>query len=115
MLLSSMVDLMGVVVSKSRPSGHSAFQEVRESLTVSISAVYEKLNRLETPVTTALVRHTANNLAPVIVSMKDRLPPMLPGYRTRIIDGNHLAATHRRLKVLKRSKAGPSAKAKYSS
>jgi len=107
LLFSSMVDLMGVVVSKSRPSVHSAFQEVKGTLTVSAAAVYEKLNRLETPVTTALVRHTADKLAPIIVSMKGQLPPVLPNYRTRIIDGNHLAATQRRLKVLKRSKAGP--------
>ena len=39
--------------------------------------------------------------------MKGQLPALVQGYRTRIIDGNHLAATERRLKVLHRSKAGP--------
>jgi len=36
-------------------------------------------------------------------AMKDGLPPLMPGYQVRILDGNHLAATERRLKVLNRS------------
>lgn len=107
LLFSTMVDLMGVVVSKSRPSIHSAFQEVSETLPVSLAAVYAKLNGLEPQVTGALVRHTADKLAEVIVAMKGGLPPLMPGHQVRILDGNHLAATERRLKVLKRSKAGP--------
>jgi hypothetical protein len=107
LLFSTVVDLMGVVVSKSRPSIHAAFQEVKATLPVSLAAVYGKLNGLESTVTGALVRHSADKLAEVIVAMKGGLPPLLPGYRPRIIDGNHLAATERRLEVLKRSKAGP--------
>jgi IS4 transposase len=107
LLFSTMVDLMGVVVSKSQPSIHAAFQEVKDTLPVSLTAVYDKLNGLELAVTSAMVRHSADKLAPVIVAMRGQLSPQLPGYRARIIDGNHLAATERRLKVLKRSKAGP--------
>ena len=36
-----------------------------------------------------------------------KLDPLIPGYRVRILDGNHFPATERRLKVLKRCKAGP--------
>lgn len=107
LLFSTVVDLMGVVVCKSRPSIHAAFQEVKETLPVSLTAVYDKLNGLEPTVTSALVRHSADKLAPVIVAMKGQLPPLLPGYQMRIIDGNHIASTQRRLEVLKRSKAGP--------
>ena len=39
--------------------------------------------------------------------MGGQIPALLPGYRVRIIDGNHLAATERRLHVLLQSKAGP--------
>lgn len=39
--------------------------------------------------------------------MGGQLPALLPGYRVRILDGNHLAATERRLHVLLQSKAGP--------
>ena len=107
LLFSSMVDLMAVVVSKSRPSVHAAFRESKESLGVSLPAVYEKLNGIETAVTSQFVLHSSTKLGDVIVSMKGELPPLIDGYRVKIIDGNHLAATERRLKVLKRSKAGP--------
>jgi hypothetical protein len=56
LLFSSMVDLMGMVVSKVRPSVNAAYQRVKVTLPVSLSAVYEKLNGLEPPVTSALVR-----------------------------------------------------------
>jgi len=107
LVFSSVVDLMGVVVAKIEPSVHAAYQEVADSLPVSITSVYNKLNGLEPSVTSALVRHTGGRLAAVVDQMGGRVPELLPGYRVRIIDGNHLAATERRLKVLHRSKAGP--------
>lgn len=107
LLFSSMVDLMGVVVSKVAPSVHAAYQAVAETLPVSLASIYNKLNNLEPPVTSALVRHTAERLAPVIATMGGQMPALLPGYRVRILDGNHLAATERRLQVLRQSKAGP--------
>lgn len=107
LMFSSVVDLMGVVVSKSRPSIHAAYQEVAETLPVSITAVYDKLNGLEPAITGALVHHSADRLAPIVVSMEGQLPALVPGYRARIIDGNHLAATEWRIKVLHRSKISP--------
>jgi hypothetical protein len=107
LLFSSVVDLMSVVVSKVTPSVHAAYQAVAETLPVSITSVYNKLNNLEPAVTSALVRHTADRLEPVIAAMGGQMPPLLPGYRVRILDGNHLAATERRLQVLHQSVAGP--------
>jgi hypothetical protein len=107
LLFSSVVDLLSVVVSKVEPSVHAAFQAVADTLPVSITSVYNKLNGLESNVTKALVCHTAERLTPVIVAMGGQVPPLLPGYRVRILDGNHLAATERRLKVLHGSIAGP--------
>ncbi len=107
LLFSSMVDLMGVVVSKVAPSVHAAYQAVAETLPVSLASIYNKLNNLEPSVTSALVRHTAERLTPVIATMGGQMPALLPGYRVRILDGNHLAATERRLQVLRQSKAGP--------
>ena len=40
LLFSSVVDLMAVVVSKVAPSVHAAYQEVAETLPVSITSVY---------------------------------------------------------------------------
>jgi hypothetical protein len=39
--------------------------------------------------------------------MGAQLPALLPGYRVKIVDGNHLAATERRLEVLRQCWAGP--------
>jgi len=107
LLFSSVVDLMGMVVCKIEPSIHAAYQEVAETLPVSLTSVYNKLNGLESSVTAALVTHTAERLTLVIDAMGGRMPELVAGCRVRIIDGNHLAATERRLKVLRRSKAGP--------
>jgi Transposase DDE domain len=107
LLFSSVVDLMSVVVAKIRPSIHAAYRKVAESLPVSMTAVYDKINGVEPAVMAALVKHTADRLGPVVTQMGGEAHDILPGYRVRIIDGNHLRASQRRLKVTRRSKAGP--------
>ena len=107
LLFSSVVDLMGVVVCQIEPSVHAAYQAVADTLPVSITSVYNKLNGLEPTVTRALVSHTADRLEPVIAAMGGQIPALVPGYRVRLLDGNHLAATQRRLEVLRGSVAGP--------
>ena len=72
LLFSSVVDLMGVVVSKIQPSVHAAYQAVAATLPVSITALYDKLNGMEPAITGALVHHTAERLAPVIREMGGR-------------------------------------------
>jgi hypothetical protein len=74
---------------------------------VSITSFYNKLNGVEPKVTGALVEHTSARLGPVVVATGGQLPALIPNYRVRILDGNHLAATERRLRVLRGSIAGP--------
>lgn len=107
LMFSSAVDLMGMVVCRVEPSILTAFRSVKDTLPVSLQSVYNKLNGIEPAVTAALVQHVAGRLAPVIETMGGTLPPLVPGYRTRIIDGNHLAPTERRLAVLRQCKAAP--------
>jgi Transposase DDE domain len=107
LLFSSLVDLMSIVVSKVAPSVHAAYQAVADTLPVSLASIYNKLNGLEPDVSAAMVTHTAQQLAPVISAMGGDIPALLPGYKVRILDGNHFASTSRRLKVLKGSIAGP--------
>jgi hypothetical protein len=107
LLFSSVVDLMGLVVCKVQPAVSAAYRAVKDTLPVSLTAVYNKLNGIEGEVTAALVRHTGTRLGSVIEAMKAQPPALLPGYRVRIIDGNHLAATERRLAVLLQCWAGP--------
>ena len=107
LLFSSVVDLMSLVVCKIRPSVSAAYRAVEDTLPVSLTSFYDKLNGIESGVTAAMVRHTATRLGPVIEAMNGQLPPLLPGYRVKILDGNHLAATERRLAVLHECYAGP--------
>jgi hypothetical protein len=107
LLFSSIVDLMGLVVCRMQPSVGAAYQAMQEELLVSQTAVYDKIDGIEPEVTAALVRQTASRLSDVVEALGGQLPHLLPGYRVRIIDGNHLKATERRLAVLRESKAGP--------
>jgi Transposase DDE domain len=105
---STLVNLMGDVVLGVRPSVHAAFQALAESdRSVSINAVYNKLDRVETEVSAALVRDAAQQAAPVIDALGAALPPWLPGYRCRVLDGNHLSATQHRIEELRTTWAAP--------
>src|ERR1700685_1431434 len=91
---SALVDLMGDVVLGVHPSVHAAFQARQErDATVSLTAVYNKLDRVEPTVSAALVRDAAKQTAPVIDALEANLEPWLPGYRCRILYGNHLASS----------------------
>jgi IS4 transposase len=107
LLFSSLVDLMGLVVSGVRKSVHAAYQASPESVAVSLTAVYNKLNGLEPAVSAEMVRHTARRLAPVLHSLDAILPDWVTGYRTRLLDGNHLAATQHRLTETRNHAAAP--------
>jgi hypothetical protein len=106
LLFSACVELMSTVVCRVRNTLHAAYQGSPEAIAVSIQSVYAKLEHLEPNLSAELVRHTARTLTPVIHRMKGARPPLLRGYRVRVLDGNHLAATQRRLKVLRDVAAG---------
>ena len=106
LLFSSIVDLMSTVVCRIRPSINAAYKKHASLLGVTRKAVYDKLDRLEPEVAAALVRHTATALEPVITAMGGDLPPWLPGYRIKIVEGNHLASTEHRLQELRTTGAG---------
>ena len=106
LLFSSCVELMASVVCRVHRSVHAAYQASLEQIAVSIRSVYNKLESLEPDLSAELVRHTARKLTPVIRRMKGGMPPLLAGYRVKILDGNHLGATQRRLKPLRDVAAG---------
>jgi hypothetical protein len=107
LMFSSVVDLVGLVVGKVHPSVNAAYQRVKATLPVSLTSVYNKINATEPAVIAELVRHTGERMGSVVDELGARLPPLVPGYRVRILDGNHLASTERRLQPLRGSKAGP--------
>ena len=106
LLFSTCVDLMGTVVTRVNRSLNAAYQAA-ENVPVSVSAVYQRLQRMPIEAGRELVRHTAQRLEPVIRAMKGAATDPLPGYRTKVLDGNHLAHSQRRLKILRDVAAGP--------
>ncbi len=107
LLFSLVADLMGTVVCGVRPSMHAAFQARGDEMGVTIKALYDKLKGIETSVTRELVRDTSARLAEIIDHTQGGLPPWLPGYRVKVLDGNHLRRTDRRLKELRTQNAAP--------
>ena len=105
---STLVGLMGDVVLGVKPSVNAAFQALEKNdATVSLTAIYNKLDRVEAAVSAALVRDAAAQTAPAIDALDARLEPWLPGYRCRILDGNHLSATDHRIEELRTTWAAP--------
>lgn len=105
-LFSTVAELMSLAVCQVRPSLHAAIQ-AHPGLGVTIKAIYDKVRGVEPGVAQALVRQTAASMAEIIEHMGSLLPELLPGYSVRILDGNHLARTERRLKELRSLNAAP--------
>jgi hypothetical protein len=101
LLFSALVEMMVAVVLCVEPSVHAAYRKRKASFAVSDQAVYDKLQAMELGISAALVADSAQKAAGVIDELGARRAPWLPGYRTRILDGNHLAATEHRIKELR--------------
>lgn len=101
LVFSTLVEMMVAVVLCVEPSVHAAYRKRRATFGVTDQAVYDKLQAMELGVSAALVAESAKKAAGVIDEMGARRAPWLPGYRCRILDGNHLAATEHRLKELR--------------
>ena len=106
-LFSLLVDLMGSVVCNVRPSIHAAIQARHEEIDVSMRAIYGKLQGVETGVSRVLVRDTAERMGAIIKASGGGLGPWLKGYRVKILDGNHLPHSERRLGVLRPLNVAP--------
>jgi len=107
LLFSSLVDLMSRVVLGQEPSVHAAYRSLEAQLPVSDQSIYNKLQHVELAVSAALVQDSARRVAPVLRALHASLPPLLPGYRVKFLDGNHLAATEHRLVELRATWAAP--------
>ena len=74
---------------------------------MSLAAVYKKLNGVEPAVSAAVVADSARRARAVIGELQAAHEPWLPGYRCRILDGNHLGATEHRIEELRTTWAAP--------
>jgi IS4 transposase len=107
LLFSALVELMSEVVLGVQPSVHAAYQSHKEAIGVSTTALYNKLDRVETGVSVALVRESARLADPVMQALHASHPRWLPGYTIKVLDGNHLSSTEHRLKALRGTWAAP--------
>jgi hypothetical protein len=99
------VGLLSDVVFRITPSVGAWYKAHQEELTVTRQAVYDKLKRLELPIAAGLVEYAGRELGACLRQMPIPPPPLLPGYRVRVLDGNHLAGTDHRVLELRRYRA----------
>ena len=98
---STVADLMSEVVFNISPSIGAAYQANQDAIPVSRKSAYNKLNHMEPSVSAGLVSDSATRLLPVVESLYATRPPTLRKYNTKIVDGNHFAATEHRIGELR--------------
>jgi len=101
LLFSQLTITMADVVLGTEPSPHQAYKSHRKDLRVSSASFYEKLRNIETGISEAMVRHCYEKSC----VMQDELGFVprntIRGYRCRVIDGNHIQKTEKRLTELR--------------
>jgi IS4 transposase len=100
LLFSTTVELMAAVALGLQPSIHAAAR-TRQDLGVSLAALYDKINGTEVGLCRALVAGSADRLSEVAKELRSGQASVVPGYRVRVIDGNHLPASEKRLAALR--------------
>jgi Transposase DDE domain len=106
LLFSTLVELVTQVVTRSSKSVHAAYVKARARISVSIRALYDKLDHVEPCTSRAMVQHSAKQASELIDLTDGCCEPLIKGYRVRILDGNHLGKTQHRLGVLRGTAAG---------
>jgi len=102
---SQCVQIMSDVVFRVSPAVGAYYKTHQEEIPVTRQAVCDKLKHLEPQVSAGLVHYSGEELLPCIKGMGAQLPPPLPRYRVRALDGNHLAGTEHRTFELRRFRA----------
>jgi Transposase DDE domain len=105
-LFSTVYDILSQVVFRIKPSVRAAYRDHEDQVGASLISLYNKLNGVETHTSAELVRYSAVELMPLITQRDGERAPWLPGYRVKILDGNCIEASERRLKVLREVQAG---------
>ena len=96
---------MSDVVFRITPSVGAWDKAHQDEIPVTRQAVYDKLKHLELQTAAGLVAYAGRELGACLQQMPSPPSPVLPGYRVRVLDGNHLAGTEHRVKALRRYRA----------
>lgn len=107
LMFSTVADILGQVVLQIHPSVNAAYLERKEEIGVTVKSVYDKLKGIEAPVSRGLLRDTAARMQAVIAQTGGISEPLVAGYRTKIVDGNHLRRTDRRIGELRPLNVAP--------
>jgi IS4 transposase len=107
LLFSSLARLMAAVVLCREDSVHAAYKKRKSEIGVSLNAVYTKLERMELGLSQALVRYSYEQLQRLRPRLTLGEPHSVAGFKPKILDGNHLAATEHRLLETRNSTAAP--------
>jgi len=100
LLFSSVVAIMLDVVCQIRSSVHAAYQNA-DHIGVSNTSLYNKLNGLETKTSADLVRYIGQETSALVKEMKAEHAPWVEGLHTKLLDGNCIEASEKRLKPLR--------------
>jgi hypothetical protein len=104
---SALTKMMASVVLGQEPSVNAAIKKMADELGATHQAVYGKLQRVETSVARGLVVYSFQRTLAFQQTLGGVRRQDIPGYETRILDGNHLAATEHRLLETRDSTAAP--------
>ena len=107
LLFSTVADLMGSVVTNIHPSINAAYRARPDEIGVTVKSVYDKLKGIEPDVCRELLGETAGHMASIIQKAGGEAAALLPGYRVKIVDGNHLRRTDRRIGALRTGNVAP--------
>lgn len=107
LMFATVADMMALVVCRIRPSINAAYVARAEEIGVTVKAVYDKLKGIEGNVSRGLVRETGDRMAAIIEATQAALPELVPGYNVKIVDGNHLRRTDRRIQELRDIQKAP--------
>ena len=102
---SALTELMTDVTLCLSPSVNASYKKHRQSLVAARSCVFNKLGRVEPQVAQALVRFSYLRTREICNHLRMWNVSDVAGYRTKILDGNHLSGTEHRLKEMRRERA----------
>lgn len=105
LLFSMVVKLTTLVSLGLRPILHTAARQI-PALLVSLACLYDKVNHTESAVLRALVRGSAERIRPMMAAVAHGADS-LPGWRLRVLDGNHLPASEKHLLPLPGCRGNP--------
>jgi hypothetical protein len=86
---------------------NQAYKEHKDELAVSRQSFYAKTRGIDPSVSEAVVEHSAERAIEIQEALEFGAWELLPGYRCLSVDGNVMAKSDKRLKVLREAKGAP--------